>query len=85
MYFLSGIFSFEREKFWFVHEKTKQTELVFAHTGVLKATFICSANHWIIAISNSIISHHALSNTNDNIAITVIIKSSSSSTLCILL
>jgi len=47
MHFLSLIFSFERQKFWFVHEKTKQTELVFAHTEVLKARFICSANHWI--------------------------------------
>jgi len=46
MHFLSGIYSFERQKFWFVHEKTKQAELVFAHTGVLKARFICSANHW---------------------------------------
>ena len=34
---------------------------------------------------NSIMSHHALSNRNNNTGITVIIKSSSLSTLCILL
>jgi len=39
----------------------------------------------LIAISNSIMSHRALSNTNDNIAITVIIKSSSIPTLLFLL
>jgi len=72
MHFLSWIFSFERQKFWFVHEKNnKQIELVFAHAGVLKAGFISSANRWAnskLAIVSRV--NNALSNTYDNTAIT---------------
>jgi len=52
-------------------KKNKQIELVFAHAGVLKVGFICSANRWAnskLAIVSRV--NNALSNTYDNTAIT---------------